>query len=118
MSSTVVVGIFTILGVILGWALNRWQAWRRETQARRNVRLLLWLECRQNVAALMEYWGKVSNEGVHLPGIGMLVGIGTSHEEGAFDKRQRLAREPMPVWGASCGRARRVWWRWRSKTPT
>jgi hypothetical protein len=51
----------------------------------------------------LEYWSKVSADGVHIPGIGMLVGVGMSFQEVEYDKRQRLAREPMPVWG------RQVW---------
>lgn len=95
-------GIFALLGIILGWALN-WvtsqrQEWKRASQVRQSVRLLLRLECRQNIVALLAYWDSVASEGVHLPGVGMLAELSTSIEEGDFDKRQRLALQPLPVW--------------------
>jgi hypothetical protein len=106
-------GLLTILGTIaggiVGWALNSWstqrderkraaEAQEREADIHHRVRLLLRLECKQNVAALVEFWASVSSAGVHVPEQGMLVGIGTSPSEGEFDQRQRLAVLPLPVW--------------------
>jgi tetratricopeptide (TPR) repeat protein len=72
-------------------------------KAEHSAVMLLRLECQQNVKALLDYWAKVSADGVHIPGVGILVGVGMSFQEIEYDKRQCLAREPMPVWG------RQVW---------
>lgn len=102
MNDALLTGIIGLVGVVLGWVLNWWttrrQERKREEQERRGVRLLLRQECKHNVAALCEFWGTLAREGVHVPEAGMLLGIGTSWDEGEFDKRQRLAREPLPVW--------------------
>ena len=100
MNDSAIIGVVgVIVGVVLGWALNRWQETRRAAEVRRSVRMLLRLEWHQNVKALLDYWGKVSIDGVHLPDVGTLVGVSASPQEVEYDKRQRLAREPMPVWG-------------------
>jgi hypothetical protein len=104
MNDPAIIGVLgVVLGVVLGWALNRWtnrsQERRREEQVRRSVRLLLRLECSQNLAALFKFWGNVSSPGVHLPEVGELVGVASSGYEDAFDRHQRLAREPLPAWG-------------------
>jgi hypothetical protein len=103
MNDAVVNGIFALAGVTLGWILNWWtgqrQVQKREAQIRQDVRLLLELECTKNLSALFEYWGKVSSDRVYIPGVGELVNVGASNDEGTFNKRQRLAREPLPAWG-------------------
>lgn len=104
MNDAAIIGVLSvILGVILGWALNWWtsqvQERRRDAQERRSVRLLLRLECSQNLAALFTFWDKVSSPGVHLPEVGELVGVASSGYEDIFDRHQRLAREPLPAWG-------------------
>jgi hypothetical protein len=92
-----VVGI--LLGVVLAWGLNLLQDWLHQRQVRHRVRLLLRLECKRNVAALIEFWGFVSRDGVYLPDKGWLVSVGPSFSEAEYDKRQRLAVWPLPVWG-------------------
>jgi hypothetical protein len=105
------------LGTVLGWRLNlstireqehKHQAeeqkreaekQKREAETRRRVRLLLRLECRQNLTALSEFWGIVSRGGVYLPEKGWLTSVGTSMSEGEYDKLRRLAVTPLPVWG-------------------
>jgi hypothetical protein len=57
---------------------------------------LLQMESKQNIVALVDFWTRVSKEEVNIPGVGVLVGVGYSQDEGDFDKRQRFAREPMP----------------------
>jgi hypothetical protein len=98
MDVAVTTGIFTLLGVILGVALGSWQEQRRAAQARRGVRLLLKLEIQQNLAALFEFRERVSGERIWLPAEGFLTEVGASLDEGEFNKRQRLAREPLPEW--------------------
>ena len=118
MADTLLVGLFGLLGVILGWALTSWSTRRedqkraaeeqeREADVHRRVRLLLRLESKQNAAALVEFWARVSSAGVHIPERGVLAGVGTSPSEGEFDQRQRLAVLPVPVW-------RRHMWRSQS----
>jgi hypothetical protein len=89
--------IFGIVGVVVGFLLNWWRDTRHAADVSRDVRKQLRLECRQNVTALLDYWAKVTIAGVHLPDAGWLQ-VGTSPQEGEYDKRQRLAHEPMPVW--------------------
>jgi hypothetical protein len=91
-----VVGI--LLGVVLAWGLSLLQDWLHQRQVRDRVRLLLRLECKRNVAALIEFWGIVSRDGVYLPQKGWLVSVGPSFSEAEYDKRQRLASWPLPVW--------------------
>lgn len=100
MSDALLTGLIGLVGAILGWGLNAWTTWfqerRSEAQERQGVRELLRLESKQNIVALVDLWTKVFKEEVNIPGVGVLVGLGYSQDEGDFDKRQRLALEPMP----------------------
>jgi hypothetical protein len=87
-----------IIGVALAFGLTWWRDAQREAKVNRSVRQLLRLECSQNVRMLKAYWYLVSVDGVYLPDVGLLARVGASPQEVIYDKRQRLANEPMPVW--------------------
>jgi hypothetical protein len=88
-----------VLGVLLGWAITGLQGWLHQRQVRQRVRLLLRLECNQNLTALFEFWGIVSRDGVYLPEKGWLTSVGPQMSEGEYDRRQRLAVWPLRPWG-------------------
>lgn len=86
-----VIGV--LLGTGLGWGLNIWQGQAHDRQARRGVRLLLRLECAQNLDLLNEFWRQVESTEYQV------AGVAYSPEEREFHKRQRLASVPLPAWG-------------------
>jgi hypothetical protein len=67
---------------------------------------------KRNLAALDEAWARVTSDYIWVPEVGQLAGIGASPDDVDFNRRQRLAREPMPIW------SHLVWQAQISVTPT
>ena len=80
------IGALVAAGV--GWIQGR----ARAHQERLGVRMLLRLESNRNLAALNEFWDKVTSAAYMMPGIGY------AHEELEFHKRLRLANLPLGSW--------------------
>ena len=93
MSDAAVMGLFLVVGVLLGIALNEGAWWYRrrllEGHERRSIRAALELEYEYNRAALCGWWRSL----YELPATG-------AAEDQEFENRRRLATAPPPNWSS------------------
>jgi hypothetical protein len=82
-----------VVGALAAATVNWMQGRARTRQERLGVRMLLRLEAARNLAALNEFWNKVTSKEFFLPGVGY------EHEVEMLHYRYRLAKQPLQPWG-------------------
>lgn len=62
MSEAIINGIFTLVGVILGFGLSLLHLWRQDRQQAQAVRKLLATEINHNFVVLQVYWARIEEQ--------------------------------------------------------